>query len=239
MSEETTVSEDAEEVIADAPSEKTKPGLVRWKGVIILPVIMLILVGVIWLFGDGWLASTIRGGMAASGYSFGDETSIEADLFGGSIGFTKLAVDRDKETTRERLVTAPTAAIDLAVIDTLTSGDVILDRIHVGDASVVLEEFAKPPQQADASATTDDAADTTELPDPDNIREWWETAKTWRQRLQDWFGDDEQATTDTDGVSEKPVTVDITDPRVSYHHPIPSGDGQPPATDADPRFQGR
>lgn len=220
-------SDDA--AIASVPEEETitpptarRPGLIRWKGVIILLALIGLALGSLALWGDRWLIGALRGSLGALSLRFGPDTQLEADLWSGALTIDDLALERYRSNGRtvRRFLVADSAELDSDVLASLTGGGVILDRLVLDRARLVSEDVPLPEDEQRPPDEDADDEEADELPTVDDLRGWWEESKVWRERWQRWFGGDEE-----DDATQPQPSYDWQDDRVVQYHPPPSQGG--------------
>jgi len=190
---------------ADTPEEPTpkRPGKFRWWTVIAVPVIALGSGLVLWIGGDHMLTSAIRDSIRDRGLELGEQTRLEAQFLGGKVALTdaELIAHSDEET--RVMLRSPRAAVDLAIWDTITSGDVIVEELSMRDAVIDLRRFPDgsiPGPEATPEEVPPDAEEQDEAPPRDWV-ESYERVRKWYDRAQDWTTDDEAE----DAEPEQPV----------------------------------
>lgn len=206
--------EPAEPVATEPEKPKKKPGPIRPAGFIVLLVLAALIFIPVWLFADPILRWGIRSGVGSAGFQFSQETVLDTDALGGRISLTTMAMDQLRSNGQsKRIVQAPEMTVDLAVWDTLTGSDIVIERMVADNAQVILRRYKDGRSPLDPEPVPGEAAPPTDW------RAWWEQAKLWRERLGRYLGDDQ-------GLSEEekknpPKHVDARDPRRVHYQPAP------------------
>ncbi len=137
---------DAATAPAAAMSEppKKRPGLIRWKLLIVLVVLVAAIVLVVPLALDPYIAGKLAGALKDRGLALAPGATLHVSLLGGRIHGENLklfAMDGDKVTTQEAAA-ATRLDGDIALMDSWREWDVILDEVVIEGMSGSLRRRA-------------------------------------------------------------------------------------------------
>lgn len=115
---------------AVAPAAPAKaPSLIRKSAVIALIVVGLIGVLIFPLVVEPWIVGKVKSTLAAQGMELTDESELSVSMFGGAVTGKDLKI---RETGKPATIfTTTTLNADVALIDSLTSGDVVIDSLVI------------------------------------------------------------------------------------------------------------
>jgi len=169
----------------DKPAKK--PGPLRKSALIILLIIFVGGAATLWLCGDAYLQNWIRQSITAQQIDIGEATRIDTRIFDGSIDIQSAEFSQSKAEQKRVIYAASRTAVDLAVLDTLFTQDLVFDRLIAENAALNLrryEDGSLPPVVEDK---LDEREEATEQPaEAEQARDWvalWERSKQWRERL--------------------------------------------------------
>lgn len=187
--------EPTEEPATDAPLEdeagpqppppKRRRAFRLW-ALIVLPLLLLLVVLSVWLFGDGFLRSQIRSALLRAGLEPGD-TVIESSLFGGRVALIEAEIVAEHETEQRTVYRSPETVLDLAVLDSAIAGSPIIDRLAMREAVIDLRRFSDGSipgtGRTDLPEEVEPDADE-EAPEEQAPRDLVELYQRWRDRYQ-------------------------------------------------------
>lgn len=125
----TETSPDATAPAADPVVPAKTPGLIRKSAVIVLLVVGVIGVGLFPLVVEPWIVGKVKSTLAAQGMELAEGSELSVSLFGGAVTGKDLKI---RETGLPAdIYTATTLNADVALLDSLTSGDVVLDHLVI------------------------------------------------------------------------------------------------------------
>ena len=126
----TETSPDAAAPAADPAAPAAKPpGFIRKSAVIVLLVVGLVGVLLFPLVVEPWIVGKVKSTLAAQGMELAEGSELSVSLFGGAVTGKDLKV-RETGKTAE-VFTATTLDADVALLDSITSGDVVLDSVVI------------------------------------------------------------------------------------------------------------
>jgi hypothetical protein len=109
------------------PNTARPPGFIRRSAVIFLVLIALVGAALFPLVVEPWIVSKVKSTLAGQGLELTPESRLSVSLFGGAVTGTNLTVRETGQSSDVFTATALNA--DVALIDSLTSGDVIIDSL--------------------------------------------------------------------------------------------------------------
>lgn len=125
----TETSPDAAAPVADPVVPAKAPGVIRKSAVIVLLVVGIIGVALFPLVVEPWIVGKVKSTLAAQGMELTDDSELSVSLFGGAVTGKELKI---RETGKPADVfTATTLNADVALIDSLTSGDVVIEHLVI------------------------------------------------------------------------------------------------------------
>lgn len=115
---------------AAAPAAPAKaPGLIRKSAVIALIVVGLIGVLIFPLVVEPWIVGKVKSTLATQGMELAEGSELSVSMFGGAVTGKDLKI---RETGKPGTIfTTTTLNADVALIDSLTSGDVVIDSLVI------------------------------------------------------------------------------------------------------------
>jgi hypothetical protein len=123
----TETSPDAPAPAAEPTAPARSPGVLRRSAVVFLVLFALVGVALFPLVVEPWIVSKVRSTLAAQGMELSPDSELSVSLFGGAVTGANLTVRETGKTAD--VFTATTLDADVALIDSLTSGDVIIDSL--------------------------------------------------------------------------------------------------------------
>jgi hypothetical protein len=127
MSETST---DAPTPPADSTSAPTKaPGVIRKSAVIFLVLVALIGVLLFPLVVEPWIVAKVKSTLAGQGLELAEGSELSVSMFGGAVTGKDLKL-HEKGKTAE-VFSATTLNADVALIDSLSSGDVVIESLVI------------------------------------------------------------------------------------------------------------
>lgn len=126
----TETSPDAAAPTADPAVPPAKPpGVIRKSAVIVLLVVSLVGILLFPLVVEPWIVGKVKSTLAAQGMELAEGSELSVSLFGGAVTGKDLKV-RETGKTAE-VFTATTLDADVALLDSITSGDVVLESLVI------------------------------------------------------------------------------------------------------------
>lgn len=123
----------AEPAVPAAPAAPAapprKPGIIRKSMVIILAVVTLAFVLSFPFVIEPWIVNQAKSALAAQGLELAPESKLSVSIFGLKLSGTDLKL-REKGDPNE-VFSATELTADIALMDSITSGDVVLDRLVI------------------------------------------------------------------------------------------------------------
>lgn len=123
----TETSPDAQAPAAEPTAPPKAPGFIRKSAVIFLVLFALIGVALFPLVVEPWIVGKVRSTLAAQGMELSPDSELSVSLFGGAVTGADLKI-RETGKTND-VFTATKLAADVALIDSLSSGDVVIDSL--------------------------------------------------------------------------------------------------------------
>ena len=111
-----------------------KPGLLRPAALWLLPLTVVVLIALVPLVIEPWLAGKVRSAAGLAGLEIAPETEITVSLIGGRITMSKLDLREYVEGKPHSLMKADRAELDADVLACL-GGDIVLDSVVLEGAS--------------------------------------------------------------------------------------------------------
>ena len=125
----TETSPDAAAPAAPAAAPAKAPGLIRKSAVIALLVVGLIGVLLFPLVVEPWIVGKVKSTLAAQGMELVDGSELSVSMFGGAVTGKDLKVRETGQTAE--VFTATTLNADVALLDSLSSGDVVIESLVI------------------------------------------------------------------------------------------------------------
>lgn len=117
---------------ASAPSPVVKkPGVLRRSAFIILAVVLVLLLVILPFWADSWARGAIVTALDDRGLELSPDSTLSVSVFGLRLTGSKLVVREKGKATEPPVFTADLVQAKLALIDSLTSGDVIIDDLSL------------------------------------------------------------------------------------------------------------
>jgi hypothetical protein len=117
-----------------AAAPPKKPGLFRPAALWLLPLTVLVLLALVPLAVEPWLAGKVRSAVAMAGLELAPETQIAVSVFGGRITIDRLDLREVVDGQPRSLLKADRAELDADLLACL-GGDVVLDTLVLEGAS--------------------------------------------------------------------------------------------------------
>jgi hypothetical protein len=125
----TETSPDAAAPTVDAAVPAKAPGFMRKSAVIALVVVALIGVLLFPLVVEPWIIGKVKSTLAAQGMELTDDSELSVSMFGGAVTGKDLKI---RETGKPATIfTTTTLNADVALMDSLSSGDVVIDSLVI------------------------------------------------------------------------------------------------------------
>jgi len=118
---------DASTIPAQAPAPAKRPGLFRPSGIILLLLLLVIAVAAVPLLVEPWIVGQVRSQLAARNLAINDDCDVSVSLFGGRVQARNVRLTETGQA--QPVLVAEELDADLAVSDTLKSGDLIIDAL--------------------------------------------------------------------------------------------------------------
>lgn len=119
---------------AAPPAAPKPPRLLRPAALWLLPLTVLVLLALVPLALEPWLAGKVRTAAGLAGLEIAPETTIDVSVFGGRITLAKLDLREYVDGKPRTLFTADRAELDADVLACL-GGDIVLDSVKLEGAS--------------------------------------------------------------------------------------------------------
>lgn len=127
MSETST---DAPTPPVDSTNTPTKaPGVIRKSAAIFLVLVALIGVLLFPLVVEPWIVTKVKSTLASQGLELSEGSELSVSMFGGAVTGTNLKLHETGKTAE--VFTASTLSADVALMDSLSSGDVVIDSLVI------------------------------------------------------------------------------------------------------------
>lgn len=123
----TETSPDAPAPAAEPAAPAKAPGVLRKSAVIFLVLFALVGVALFPLVVEPWIVAKVKSTLAAQGMELTPESELSVSVFGGAVTGANLKLRETGQTVDVFTATALNA--DIALIDSMTSGDVIIDSL--------------------------------------------------------------------------------------------------------------
>ena len=114
---------------ADPAVPAKRPGVIRKSAVIALVVMSVIGVLLFPLVVEPWIVGKVKSTLAGQGMELSEDSELSVSLFGGAVTGKDLKI---RETGKPATIfTAATLNADVALMDSLSSGDVVIDHLVI------------------------------------------------------------------------------------------------------------
>ena len=208
--------------------ERRKHRLLRLAALIIIPLLLVLAVIGVWLFGDGILADQIRQAIHRAGLDPG-ETRVEASALGGRVALLDADLVDTYESERRTVYRSPETVVDVAVLDTLIAGAPIIDRIAMREAMIDLRRF--PDGSVPGMPEDPEAEDDPDAPEEQPPRDLVELYRKWKERIEkarEWLPERDPDEEVDEEVADQPVRPAEGWERAVRFFPIPDEDDASP-----------
>lgn len=129
----TETSPDAPAPAAEPTAPAKAPGVLRKSAVIFLVLFAVVGVALFPLVVEPWIVSKVKSTLAGQGLELAPDSELSVSLFGGAVTGANLKV---RETGKPADVfTITTLNADVALMDSISSGDVVLDHLVIDGLS--------------------------------------------------------------------------------------------------------
>ena len=186
---ERDAEQDASTASEDSQVKTTKkPGLIRWWGLAVPPVVIAgAAIG--WsLFGDAWVTRQVQAGVQALDLDLGKDHQLQVEIFSGAITVDQAAVDHldYRNQQRDQLFTSPRLAFDLAVWPSIRDGNYVFNEVRMQDLTLIFDHIDDP-SLVRAEKVDDEESD--EPPADQADTDWGERLETWYSYWRQYRGD--------------------------------------------------
>lgn len=125
----TETSPDAAVPVVDPAAPAKAPSVIRKSAVIALIIMALIGVLIFPLVVEPWIVGKVKTTLASQGMELAEDSELSVSMFGGAVTGKDLKI---RETGKPATIfTTTTLNADVALIDSLTSGDVVIDSLVI------------------------------------------------------------------------------------------------------------
>ena len=125
----TETSPDAAAPVADPAVPAKAPGVIRKSAVIVLLVVGVIGLALFPLVVEPWIVGAVKSTLAAQGMELTEDSELSVSLFGGAVTGKELKI---RETGKPSpIFTTTTLNADVALLDSLASGDVVIEHLVI------------------------------------------------------------------------------------------------------------
>ncbi len=120
---------------ASPPADSTTPAVVKAPGVIrksaVIFLILFALIGVLMfpLVIEPWIIGKVKSTLAGQGFELDPASELSVSIFGGAVTGKALKLHETGKTAE--VFTATTLDADIALIDSMTSGDVVIESLVI------------------------------------------------------------------------------------------------------------
>lgn len=200
-----------------------RPGLIRWWGVILLLALVLTVLVAAPLIANAMVRARIERALAGAGWELAPESSLAVDVFGGRLSGADLRL-RELGGGPEALRLARLDA-DLAVLDSLAQGDLVLDSLVAEGVKGTLRrgKDGRIPGQGGAGADGQ-GGKPGQQGAPTDWSQYWrelvERARTWRAEQEGRAEEGEPGRPSPK--ARQPVQQDPSWPRARRFEPQPT-----------------
>ena len=118
---------------AAVPQPK-KPGFIRWWGLIVFLILGVLGAAVLPFLVERWTLNKLRNGLAANGWELTPESKLSFSLYGGRLSGEALVmrmIQKSADGSQAQVATADRLNAELAVLDSLSAGDVIVRELAI------------------------------------------------------------------------------------------------------------
>lgn len=161
-----------------------KPGVLRRSAFIILAVVILLFAVILPFWADSWVRSTILTALDDRGLELAPDSELSVSVFGLRLNAAKLQIREKGKPQDAPVFRAEALTAKLALIDSITSGDVIIDELRLDGVRGDLRRRAdgKPPVGVPEDGTTTPGQSQDWLAMAKRGLDWWRSRKAEEEK---------------------------------------------------------
>lgn len=178
----TATEQEAEKEAEEATAVK-RPGVIRWGGVVLLMVVVVVGWALFELLLEPMLAARLRQAIQHENMALSQETAIDIDLFATRASLREAELQEWHEQASHTVIAAKEATVDIGLMASLADRDLVFDRLALTGASFsarrfpdgTLPDFLQPPEE--------ELPPDVEVEDQEPPTDWVAIYKRWKPWL--------------------------------------------------------